>query len=60
MFAFSPQQRHLKCAIYRGPGGSGDATGDSANQAQVAETFATQAGVSAAAAAASASRPAFL
>ena len=41
-------------AIYRGPGGSGDATGDSANQAQVAETFSTQAGVSAAAAAASA------
>jgi hypothetical protein len=54
MFAFSPQQRHLKCAIYRGPGGSGDATGDSANQAQVAETFSIQAGVSAAAAAASA------
>ena len=41
-------------AIYRGPGGSGDATGDSANQAQVAETFSIQAGVSAAAAAASA------
>jgi hypothetical protein len=41
-------------AIYRGPGGSGDATADSANTAQVAETFATQAGVSAAAAAASA------
>ena len=41
-------------AIYRGPGGSGDATGDSANTAQVAETFATQAGVSAAAAAGSA------
>jgi hypothetical protein len=41
-------------AIYRGPGGSGDATGDSANQAQVAETFSIQAGNSAAAAAASA------
>jgi hypothetical protein len=41
-------------AIYRGPGGSGDATADSANTAQVAETFATQAGVSAAAAASSA------
>jgi hypothetical protein len=41
-------------AIYRGPGGPGDATGDSANQAQVAETFSIQAGVSAAAAAASA------
>ena len=41
-------------AIFRGPGGSGDATADSANTAQVAETFATQAGVSAAAAAASA------
>ena len=41
-------------AIYRGPGGSGDATGDSANQAQVAEQFSIQAGVSAAAAAASA------
>jgi hypothetical protein len=41
-------------AIYRGPGGSGDATADSANTAQVAETFATQAGVSAAASAASA------
>jgi hypothetical protein len=41
-------------AIYRGPGGSGDATGDSANQAQIALDFATQAGVSAAAAAASA------
>jgi hypothetical protein len=41
-------------AIYRGPGGPGDATGDSANAAQVAETFSIQAGVSAAAAAASA------
>jgi hypothetical protein len=41
-------------AIWRGPGGSGDATGDSANQAQVAETFSIQAGNSAAAAAASA------
>jgi hypothetical protein len=41
-------------AIYRGPGGPGDATGDSANQAQVAETFSIQAGNSAAAAAASA------
>jgi chemotaxis protein histidine kinase CheA len=41
-------------AIYRGPGGPGDATGDSANQAQVAETFSIQAGVSAAAASASA------
>jgi hypothetical protein len=41
-------------AIWRGPGGSGDATADSANTAQVAETFATQAGVSAAASAASA------
>ncbi len=41
-------------AIWRGPGGSGDATADSANTAQVAETFATQAGVSAAAASSSA------
>jgi hypothetical protein len=41
-------------AIYRGPGGSGDAIADSANTAQVAETFATQAGVSAAAASSSA------
>lgn len=41
-------------AIYRGPGGSGDATGDSANQAQVAEQFSIQAGISAAAAATSA------
>ena len=41
-------------AIYRGPGGSGDATADSANTSQVAETFATQAGVSAAAASSSA------
>jgi hypothetical protein len=41
-------------AIWRGPGGSGDATADSANTAQVTETFATQAGVSAAAAASSA------
>jgi hypothetical protein len=41
-------------AIYRGPGGPGDAIADSANTAQVAEEFATQAGVSAAAAAASA------
>ena len=41
-------------AIYRGPGGSGDATADSANTAHVAEAFATQAGVSAANAADSA------
>lgn len=41
-------------AIYRGPGGSGDATGDSASQAQLAFTFATQAGASATAAAGSA------
>ena len=41
-------------AIFRGPGGSGDATGDSANQAQLAAGFATQAGVSATAAAGSA------
>jgi hypothetical protein len=41
-------------AIYRGPGGPGDATADSANTAQVAEAFATQAGASAVAAAGSA------
>ena len=55
MFAFSPQQRHLKCAIYRGPGGAGDATADATNAASVAEGFADAAGVSAAAAAVSAS-----
>jgi hypothetical protein len=41
-------------AIYRGPGGPGDAVADSANTAQLAETFATQAGISASAAAGSA------
>lgn len=34
-------------AIYRGPGGSGDATGDSANQAQIAQEFAAAASTSA-------------
>ena len=42
-------------AIYRGPGGAGDATADATNAASVAEGFADAAGVSAAAAASSAS-----
>jgi hypothetical protein len=41
-------------AIYRGPGGSGDATADSANTAQLAQTYANQAVSSANAAASSA------
>ena len=41
-------------AIYRGPGGSGDATADSANTAQLAQTYANQAISSANAAASSA------
>tara|TARA_R110000796_G_scaffold64266_3_gene148943 strand:+ start:883 stop:2265 length:1383 start_codon:yes stop_codon:yes gene_type:complete len=41
-------------AIYRGPGGSGDATTDAANQASVASTKAAEASVSANAAAGSA------
>jgi multidrug efflux pump subunit AcrA (membrane-fusion protein) len=41
-------------AIYRGPGGSGDATADYSSTAQAAQAFATQAGVSASAAAGSA------
>jgi len=38
-------------AIYRGPGGSGDATADQANTAQLALTYANQAAASASAAA---------
>jgi hypothetical protein len=41
-------------AIYRGPGGAGDATADATNAASVANDFATAAGISAAAAASSA------
>jgi hypothetical protein len=41
-------------AIYRGPGGSGDATADQANTAQLALTYANQAASSASAASASA------
>jgi len=41
-------------AIYRGPGGSGDATADSANTAQLAQTYANQAASSASAASTSA------
>lgn len=55
MFAFSPQHRYVKCAIYRGPGGAGDATADATNAASIAEGFADDAAVSAAAASASAS-----
>jgi chemotaxis protein histidine kinase CheA len=54
MFALSPQQRHIKCAIYRGPGGAGDATADATNAASVAEGFADAAATSAAAASGSA------
>ncbi len=50
MLVFSPQQRHIKCAIYRGPGGAGDATADATNAASVAEGFADAAATSAAAA----------
>ena len=42
-------------AIYRGPGGAGDATADATNAASVAEGFADAAATSAAAAANSAS-----
>ena len=42
-------------AIYRGAGGPGDATADSANTAQLAQTYANNAAASAAAAASSAS-----
>lgn len=42
-------------AIYRGPGGPGDATGDAANAAQIASQFADAAALSASQAAASAS-----
>jgi hypothetical protein len=42
-------------AIYRGPGGSGDATADAANTAQLAQTYANQAATSAAAASAASS-----
>jgi hypothetical protein len=45
-------------AIYRGPGGAGDATADATNAASVAEDFADAAGVSAAAAAVSAANAA--
>jgi hypothetical protein len=41
-------------AIYRGPGGSGDATADQANTAQLAQTYANQAASSASAASTSA------
>jgi hypothetical protein len=54
MFAFSPQQRHHKCAIYRGPGGAGDATADATNAASVAEDFADASAASASAASGSA------
>jgi hypothetical protein len=45
-------------AIYRGPGGSGDATTDAQNEASIASTKATEAAASAAAAAASATQAA--
>lgn len=45
-------------AIYRGPGGSGDATADQASTAQLAQTFASQAAASASSASTSAANAA--
>ena len=36
MFYLSPKQRYAKCAIYRGPGGSGDAVGDASSEVLLA------------------------
>jgi len=47
MFANSPFNKHLKQAIYRGPGGSGDATADASSTAALAQQYANNAANSA-------------
>jgi hypothetical protein len=54
MFANSPFNKHLKQAIYRGPGGAGDASADATNASALAQSFANDSANSASAASASA------